>query len=278
MVVILTATNYVTLNGNPKKTMDIGTFNPLVVWVNPAVVGVAYDVNKAGFWLHARNSDIKSGFACFNWMAVSETPNQTTESDYNIVLGSVQPKYFCAGGTRGDWIYKSVDLRHNFADIPVILTTENNVNVLHNNPAVVALLQNVTKNNFMFTARNSDNCDGDGGFNYVAILDSDEPVASSNAWIDTGKVHPFRFQPHSNSGDWNYWEIYFNKPFATPPIVLVTPYRDKECKGEDVAPVGIARNVTTHGFTLAARNSASGNPGDAGFYWVAFGCALSCFV
>jgi hypothetical protein len=82
-------------------------------------------------------------------------------------------------------------------------------------------------------------------------------------------VEPKWFGASCETGWSAYWEVYFSKPFLSPPVVLLT------CKDADVAVVGLARDVTTHGFTLAGLNSdcAAGN---AQFYWVAIGCGLGC--
>ena len=105
----------------------------------------------------------------------------------------------------------------------------------------------------------------------------------SGLCVDSGRVPAKDFAPDDVPGDWQEWEVYFNEPFLTPPIVLLTA-NDLAESGQvyGYAPaVGIARNVTPTGFLLAARNSqpAAGAAGlargrqerKAGFYWVAFG-------
>jgi hypothetical protein len=60
-----------------------------------------------------------------------------------------------------------------------------------------------------------------------------------------------------------------------PPKVFVTA-NNHNVDGQNPAVTGIARNVTTDGFTLAAHNTAKCMEGHAGFYWVAIGCAPGC--
>jgi hypothetical protein len=250
---------------------------------NPAVVGIAYNVDKNGFMLGARNSDSTSGHAGFNWLAVLETP-KPIDKPLDLRVGVVQPRTFQAEHTTGDWQNWDVKFSRPFATGPFVLLTESNLNTpdlvgrmgVFTSPAVVGLARDPQPDRFHLAARNSDVDRGSCAFYWVALSEKRERVGEIAGWVDTGAVDKKTFAPEGTARDWQDWEIYFNTPFLTPPIVLVTPYRKVGMTGDDVAPVGIARNVTTHGFTLSARNSASGSPGEAGYYWVAFGCNLFC--
>jgi hypothetical protein len=71
-------------------------------------------------------------------------------------------------------------------------------------------------------------------------------------------------------------DVYFDRPFLTPPVVLATARdRDSELKRHHNPLVLIAQNVTTHGFTMAARNTDTVNA-IAEFYWIAIGCKEGC--
>ena len=79
---------------------------------------------------------------------------------------------------------------------------------------------------------------------------------------------PYPVSADGEDGDSLDFAIYFDRPFLTPPVVLATAR-------ETNAIVTIARNVTTHGFTLHARNTDS-VPRHALFYWIAIGCVEGC--
>ena len=78
------------------------------------------------------------------------------------------------------------------------------------------------------------------------------------------------------AGDWLYLDVYFDRPFQTPPVVLLTARdNDGDVKKHFNPLIPIAQNVSTHGFTAALRNTdtidAMGE-----FYWVAIGCNAGC--
>jgi hypothetical protein len=82
--------------------------------------------------------------------------------------------------------------------------------------------------------------------------------------------------PGGVPGDWVHLDVYFTKPFFTPPIVLLTA-RDSGVNHSPVVNplVAIAQNVTTDGFTAALRNTDS-RDATAEFYWIAIGCQPGC--
>jgi len=243
---------------------------------NPAAVGIAYEVTQTGFTLAARNSECRRGITAFYWMAVAETPGVQDEGPIDLRMGILQRKYFqpnCQPDDSQSWkdVRYSTPLDHSTV---VLLTASNlNIPILQDVPAV-GIVQNSSGNAFTLTACNSDISGGFCAFYYVSL--SRETEGRHDLWVDTGKVEEKRFSRHGSAGDWQFWDIAFRESFLVPPYVLVTAYNPRRYEEDhNSAPVGIARDVTTSGFTLAARNSACGG-GYAGFYWVAIGCAKGC--
>jgi hypothetical protein len=246
-----------------------------------AAAGVVYNADKNGCTIRARNSDKAAGIVSFNWLAVQET-NAPKYPVFDIRAGVVQPQYL---GRRGDndsdnsW---DIQLYNPFLTPPHFFLTESNLNHfesyyapnMSNNPnlsAIMSVAQNAQTDRFKIFAHSSDIKNGTGSFNYIGVAPVPEQKGAIDAYIDTGILGKKWFGPDENESDWQEWNnIYFKEPFLTPPIVLATPY-NKNMHG-NAAPVGIVRNVTTHGFTLSARNSSS-DAGEVGFYWLALGCS-----
>lgn len=248
---------------------------------NPAVVGNTRSVTPTGFTLAARNSDCARGRAGFNWMAVLETPGKRQRKPIDLRMGALQPKHFQPDCKPGDWQHWGVNFSTPFSDVPVTLLTASNLNVTpwhrddtlwYHNAAVVGIVRDPTATDLTLAARNSDCAEGDCAFYYVAL--SQETAGKEDLWVDSGELTAQGFAPDCKSGDWRDWSITFSQPFLTPPVVLVTA-NDLRVKGGNPAVVGIARNVTPYGFLLSARNSDCSG-GQAGFYWVAIGCARGC--
>jgi hypothetical protein len=76
---------------------------------------------------------------------------------------------------------------------------------------------------------------------------------------------PYPIARGGESGDWQTHDVYFDRPFLTPPLVLAT------ARGRTPL-VCVARKVTPFGFTLSARNTDTVS-GHALFNWVAIGTA-----
>lgn len=238
-----------------------------------AAVGLAQDVTRTGFRLAARNSDCSSGSAGFDWMAVLETPGQQIQRPVSLRVGVVQQKWFNADCVPGDWQHWDVIYRTPFPKTPVVLLTASNLNIQGNNAAVVGTSRDSTGASFTLAARNSDCQPGDCAFYHLA-LSPPEGEGRTDLFVDTGEVPARTLHRDCHPGDWDSGDIYFSRSFLTSPFVFLTA-NNKGVVSKNAAVVGIARNVTTHGFTLAARNSDC-SIGEAGFYWVAIGCALGC--
>lgn len=256
---------------------------------NAAVVGIVRHTDELGqpippeqgFRLWGRNSDCARGLAGFNWMAVLETPGKTQKRPIDLRMAVLQPQHFQPDCKPGDWKSWGVNFSTDFSDEPITLLTASNLNVIpwhrddtlwYHNAAVVGIVQDSAATGFTLSARNSDCAEGDCAFYYVAL--SQQMAGKEDLWVDSGEVTAQTFAPDCKSGDWGDWTITFSQPFLSAPVVLVTA-NDLRAKGGNPAVVGIARNVTPYGFLLSARNSDCA-PGQAGFYWVAIGCARGC--
>jgi hypothetical protein len=260
---------------------------------NAALVGAVQDVTVEGFVLKARNSDCADevSLAGMNWMAVAETPG-VQQKPTDIRMGMLQPRSFspdCVPGDTTDWgITFSAPL-----DGPrVVVVTASDLNVQGHNAAAVGIVLGSDGNppaptGFALKARNSDCAPGGCGFYYAAI--SPGIPGNGSLIVDTGEVSSQNFFNDCSDGDTRAQEVYFSRPFLTPPMILVTANDGHLGRGlqHQAFPVGMARSVTPYGFTLVGRNSdcftgdggiiARGKvPGQAGFFWVAIGCALGC--
>jgi hypothetical protein len=242
---------------------------------NPPVVGVAWGVSTTGFTLWGRNSDSEEGEAGFYYMAVEELGQPPPGEPVDLRLGILQQKFFIREGQPGAWqtwfpTFRAFPAGKQYA----ALVTGCNLNVRSSNVPAVGISRNLDVDYFDLAARNSARCmppsrsSGACAFYYVAGVEGEKPEPD-RIWIDSGVVGPNPFGSSCNAGWTTSWEVYFSRPFLSPPVVLLT------CKDADVAVVGLARDVTTHGFTLAGLNSDCA-PGMAQFYWVAIGCGLGC--
>jgi hypothetical protein len=250
---------------------------------NPAVVGVVTAVSTTGFTLWARNSDCNEGLAGFYFMAVEELGQPPPAGEgVDLRYGILQQKSFrkdCEPGDSQKWFPRFS------SPFPsgerVALATGCNLNVRDSNVPAVGISRNLDVNGFELAARNSATCmplsgtTGACAFYYVAGVEGVKPKPDNRIWIDSGVVSPKHFGRacKTSSPSWlNSWEVYFSKPFLTPSVVLLT------CRDADVvAVVGLAQDVTTHGFTLAGFNSDCFHRGGrAQFNWVAIGCGQGC--
>jgi hypothetical protein len=170
------------------------------------------------------------------------------------------------------------------AERPVVLVTANNLNVVGHNAAAVGIARDPDGAGFVLRARDSDCSEGESGFYYLRVAPG-RPM-EANLVIDTGEVPGDTFYRDCDPGDTKSWDVYFDYPFLTPPVVFVTT-NDNNVTSHNVAAVGMARNVTPYEFTLVGRNSdcaggsdrplgSSSVSGQAGFYWVAIGCSRGC--
>src|SRR5207237_2483717 len=127
------------------------------------------------------------------------------------------------------------------------LLTASNLNVAGHNAAVVGIVRDPASDLFTLVARNSDCAEGNCTFYYLGLS---QEKGRSDIWVDSGEMDAKVFAPDCRGGDWQNWDIQFSQAFLTPPIVLVTANDLGIGEYHNAATVGIAQNVTTHGFTL----------------------------
>jgi hypothetical protein len=277
---------------------------------NVPVVGTVQDVTPNGFRLWGRNpNQCQRASAGFNWIAVAETPGEEHGSESDIRLGVVQPRH--VGGacsvaspfafpTVWPVTYAGTRLIGSADAPPVVVASACNhhawagtIDPINVNAVevdyerivpLVGVIQRPLPDGFRLKSLNSGPFRGNGGFYHVAVARRGQ-FTPPNLLVETGALGAKRFEAAGDDGDWQVWEAEFVTPFLTPPVVLVTvndrladgstiPDRGPSV-GRAVAAVGIVFNVTTHGFTLMARNSDCG-AGFAGFSWGAFGCVRFC--
>jgi hypothetical protein len=81
----------------------------------------------------------------------------------------------------------------------------------------------------------------------------------------------FDLQAGGQESDWGLVPIYFDSPFLTPPIVMMTAQsRSAQRDTELRAFHGIANHVDQYGFTMAVR-SADPDFGSMTMNWIALG-------
>jgi len=232
---------------------------------------VVGEISPLGFTIWARNGDIVGGQACFNWIAVSEVPD-TTPSELGAVFGLLSPQYFATASKQGDWNTYSAPIpvsRQVATATPVIVASGSNANVRVHASASVPVVGVAAADRVSITARNSDPGPGLASFYYLGFLPGLN--APANLMVDTGRVTPLHFSVGSFKGDWQSWTINFADHFISPPVVILTADNyDGSLLSYSVAAVPMANDVTSFGFTLAARN-ADVAAGWVSFSWLAIG-------
>ena len=87
--------------------------------------------------------------------------------------------------------------------------------------------------------------------------------------IQFGNTDVGTFNSTCYPGDWQDWQIQFSPSFPRKPRVIITAHDQDTDPQLPLCPVvGVARNVTETGFTLAARNPQP-DGGQATLYWLA---------
>jgi hypothetical protein len=275
---------------------------------NEPVVGVVEDLTPVGCRLWGRYPlECASSAAGFNWLAVAETPGSERPPSVAVRLGLEPPAYFFNRCNSSDNAWSvSIGPRRQIGDPdqpPIVLATVTNLNIWaqvmqthksgepsratvfqHLEPAaVVVAVQTPSPGGFVLKGQNAGSWPSAAACFHAAFAPTRQ--TQPELFIETGRVGAKRFENADQAGDWQFWQVAFQDPFLTPPTVLVTanglmedgtPVPDHGGGvARAVAAVGVAHNVTTHGFTLLARNSDCGD-GFAGFSWAAFGCERFC--
>jgi hypothetical protein len=204
---------------------------------NPAVVALARRVTPGGFELAARNSDTGEGATGFNWIAVLEEPTAAVPS-ISIRFGILAHRPFTRGGTPGDWNSWMVRFSRPMNDTPIGFATAHSVFVTGGPAPLVPVAKQADAAGFLLEGRNSDSVAKYGGFYYASVTASPDEL-SGDVSLDSGEVEALDFWKSGTPGDWREWEIYFQRPFLTPPVVLVTandlhvPSSAYRCGGRD---------------------------------------------
>jgi len=135
--------------------------------------------------------------------------------------------------------------------------------------AGVGVVVRASRVGFNLASRNSDI--GPGACNFTFLAVETASGGDPTLFVDSGQVPGRYFAVENYPGDWQVWVVSFAEPFATPPAVLVTADNSNGTLNSYArAAVGVVFDVTTDGFTLAARNSDL-CAGPAGFSWIAIG-------
>ncbi len=299
--------------GAPKPGMPKGIAQRISIVATPlrtrkmAVVVVIKNVTPNGFLLCARNLSNRAGESEFSWLAVLGVPDRTPTS-YDTRLGVLQTKMLSPPQpTSWPGVWYSQPLVGIGKEAAVLLTAHNitgpsRENDPWRNAAVVGSTYPLpgtipADDGFAVGAINAEN-GGRAGFYYAAFIDSqagpnhDLPDAA-NLWLDHGSEHniedsyqynnvtwpapPHRgLQPGAVAGDWSYFDVYFDRPFRAPPVVLMTARDPANSPRRHHNPLALsAQNVTTHGFTVSARNTDTAGA-TAEFFWIAIGCEAGC--
>jgi H-type lectin domain len=250
-----------------------------------------------GFKVRARNADCAPGQAGFNWLALGENGNGERQL-LDVRLGRAQDRLFwrwCTPwlGYRRGWF---VEFDRPFAagTTPRVFLVAGAVNAAQppsagpgNAAAVVPVAESASPQSFLLRGLNSDCAAAPSGFHWLALAEgapAPSPLAvdSGEATTDFAPIIPALpdwFSPGCNEGDWHYGRVDFHRPFATPPIVLVSADGVKASAFDErylAAVVPTVREVTRQGFTLAVRNSDLTAGYMIGYHWVAVGCADEC--
>lgn len=292
--------------GVPQRISVVAT--PLHMRVAPVVV--VKNVTATGFTLLARNAMNKDGEAAFSWLAVLGVPESRALRNYDVRLGVLQTKILTPPHiTSWPGIWFSQPLVGNGGAPAILLTGHNMAGPSRDdqpwrNAASVASVYPLAgsptpippDDGFSVGALNVESA-GRSGFYYAAFIQVGSVGNVSpdvgNLWLDHGSEHgvedAFQYngvawptppnrtlQPGAEPGDWVHLDVYFDRPFLTPPVVLATARDADPNPQRHHNPLAtIAQNVTTHGFTLSARNTDT-VVAMAEFYWIAIGCASGC--
>ena len=259
-----------------------------------AGVPVIRGISRTGFVLAMRNSDCASGSAGVHWLAVLEQPGIATSTPVEVRTGIMPARYFDANCRSGDWQTWSWSFQRPLRSAPTVVGTAYRFPGTDSGfdlvgipftpealprgrwrlGAAVGVSSGVQPGRLAIAARNSMGWPGLMGMNFVAVADTGGPIA--NMVCDAGVTSPVSLPGDSGGNVTQTLEIQFALPFLTPPIVLLTASDAGLAPGEAaVALVGVAEDVSTHGFRLAIHNSDCA-AGRAAFNWVALGCGIGC--
>lgn len=253
---------------------------------NVAVVGTASHITNEGFVLSASNPECRHGEAGFNWVAIHEGFDEIAEAKTSLRLGTVHPRNFgprCSNEVT-DWGQWEPRFHlPQFQSLPLVIASPKDRTVnsnqenflgtayhLINYVHPVPLVRKVSQTNFELGARNAMRGSGHCAM-FFAGFTHDDPQGNENIFVTGGHLEPKQFEGYDGNNT-DSWVIYFDEPFVSPPVVLVTA--SDVATDETVGITGIigsANFVSRFGFVLRASNTAT-SPREVGFSWAAFGC------
>lgn len=259
-----------------------------------AAVPVITRTTRSGFTLAARNSDCAAGSAGMHWIAVLERPGQASPTPLELRTGALQSRTFAPDCTPGDWNSWEYPFGRAMPSAPTVVGTPTRMRgdvalssvvfgafvsdayLVEGMPAPVGVLSSGRVDGVSLSARNGGGWSGRSGMNFLALADLPKNVTPDTAPIlDSGTTSAVSLAAAGGSAPVRI-EVNFALPFSTPPVVLLTACDVGLPAGTTpVAAIGVAHDVTTHGFTLEAMNTDSAS-GRAAFHWVALGCGISC--
>ena len=272
------------------------------------VVAVITAVTAKDFTFRIRNADPDqmAESVSLDWLAVLGVPdsNPTAAQQMDARLSVLQPKRFDGYKNSRTWprIWFSRPMNPTKAGAPpILLCTQTGLNCSPDSTLATVgtagdlegsdqlradnIIDGVNDFGFSLRAVDVDSVGGPAGFSAAAFVANGDPdpqqggPSITHLWFDHGSEKnvdtyfkdavfpgtPYPVAPGGQNGDWRTVDVYFDRPFLTPPLVFAT--------GRGRTPlVCVVRKVTTHGFTLSARNTDTVD-GHALFHWVAIGSA-----
>jgi hypothetical protein len=206
----------------------------------------------------------------------AETPPVPVD-EVIFLTGAVPAHYFNADCESGDWQTWRVEFGQPSpfsADLPIrVILTPNYLPAPFDwphsveNAAVVGVAQNVDSTGFVLRARNSGNKLGSAGFYWMAVQSTPGRKHEAPDLRRMSVLDPRQVQADGRHGDRVQWPVRHVPPFepSTRNLVAVVTATNWHISGNNPAVVGNVQKLTGEGFTLSARNSDSGPPGDCSF-------------
>jgi hypothetical protein len=223
------------------------------------------------------------GNLSLNWLAVEETPQETTQS-VSVRLGLTIPQGYVPQNTPnafGGWWQRSLAIfaspLQGKSPIAVITATDPFGSFKPQAAAIAGTVHKPGLAAFEIAGLSTDSAAGGCAFAYLAAS-MDKPDETGLV-VDTGVVDTQQWDsvPGNGPGQWQSIGVRFSARFNEPPIVLLTP-SSLGLQNSPPPVVGLVSDVTNDYFVLNARYLYSGRGflTPANFFWIAIGCGLGC--